>query len=319
MALNNAVKIDPKDVTNLLQLAHVFEKEENWRKAFNFYRRILDVEPHHRPALLRLARLYLAGKETELVDDIVQTLLSRDSKDAFARTLQAAVWSLKGKHQAALKQAQALLAQAPTEIDTVIVLAAVLAANNQHEKANAVLQTGLRAHPNDVDLLNYLATTYVGRGVFQEAEEVFLRLVRIEPHVLKHRDNLAKVYRQLKKPEKAVALLREGVELNPTDEKRWRNLVLHVDSSQREKIIHEALDVLPHSMMLRFLLAAHFEQQQESGKARVIYEAIIEEEETSGSGLKAEVSACSIRFGGRKTGSCTGSGGACLERKSTAI
>lgn len=296
VALSNAAKINPQDANAIFLLANVAEKEEHWQQAFNLYLRIVELEPTHRGALSRLARFYLAWQKTEQVADIADTMLSRDPQDDIGQSLQAAVLSIKGQQEAALVNAKAILDRKPTESDALILLAAVLASNAEPERAHAILQRGLAAQPDDVDLLNYLATTYVGRGAYEDAEGVYLQLLSQEPHVFRHRENLARIYQQLQKPKQAVALLRDGVELDPTKENRWKSLVLHTESSQREALIQEALQTLPHSMVLQFLLAEHYEQYQESDKARVIYEAISLEEEPSPQGLKAEVQLAKFDF-----------------------
>ncbi len=296
VALKNAVRIDPKDVHAIFLLAGVAEKEENWQQAFRLYLRIVELEPTHRRALTRVARFYLAGKVTEQVAEMADDLLLRDPQDAFGESLQAAVFSLNGERKAALTKVEAVLVRTPTEADTLIVLAAVLSSNDEHQKAHSLLQSGLRVQPDNVDLLNYMATTYVGQGAFQDAGRVFLQLLSLEPTSFKHRNNLAMIYQQLKKTKQAVVLLREGVELDPTNETRWNSLIQHTEPEQRGLLIQEALETLPHSMMLRFSLAKHYEQDQESDKARVLYEAIVSEKEQRGQGLKAEVQLAKLDF-----------------------
>ncbi len=296
VALKNAVRIDPKDTHAIFLLAHVAEKEESWQQAFRLYLRIVELEPTHRRASTRVARFYLAGKVTEQVAEMADELLSRDPQDAFGESLQAAVLSLNGEKNAALAKAEAVLDRTPTEADTLIVLAAVLASNDEHQKAHSLLQRGLLVQPDNVDLLNYLATTYVGQGAFQDAGRVFLQLLNLEPTSFKHRNNLAMIYQQLKKTNQAVVLLREGVELDPTNETRWNSLIQHTESDQRGLLIEEALETLPHSMMLRFSLAKHYEKHQESDRARALYEAIVSEEEQRGQGLKAEVQLAKLDF-----------------------
>ncbi|MCA9467934.1 MAG: tetratricopeptide repeat protein, partial [Nitrospira sp.] len=124
---------------------------------------------------------------------------------------------------------------------------------------------------------------------YHQAEGIYRQLLAQEPHVVKYRDTLAGLYRHLGQSDKALDLLREGVTLEPENEQRWKSLIISAEGDQQEALIQEALGALPDSLMLRFLLGAHYEQRQNYAKAREIYEAIATEEETSGQGLQAEV------------------------------
>lgn len=288
VALRNALKIDPKDPHVHFLAGQVSEKEDNLVQAYKQYLRVVELDSTHREAMGRLARFYLAGQETKELQALSEKALSRDPQDVLGRTLQACAWFLSGEKTKALAQADSLLEQNPTDYNVLLMLAVIFSANQELEKAQSILRLGLTAHPGHVDLLNYLATISIGMKAFDKAEAVYLQLLDKEPLVFKHRDSLAGLYRHLGEPDKALAVLREGVALDPDNEQRWKSMVMSADGSQREGLLQEGLQALPHSLMLRFLLAAHYEQIQDYQKAREVYDAILTEEETSGQGLKAE-------------------------------
>ncbi|WNM57982.1 tetratricopeptide repeat protein [Candidatus Nitrospira allomarina] len=289
VALRNALRIDPQDPHVYFLAGQVSEKEANWPKAFRQYARGVELDPTHQAAVGRLARFYLAAKDIKELEGLSDSILARDPHDVFGHTLQVCVWFLRGEHSRALTKADSLLEQLPTDSNILLMLAAIFSANRELDKARSVLQLGLKVHPDHVDLLNYLATISIGMKAFDKAEAIYLQLLAKEPRGYAHRDKLAGLYRHLGKPDKVLALLREGVALDPNDERRWKSLVMFADSSQREALLEESLQVLPHSFTLRFLLGAHFEHIQEFQKARKMYEAIVLEAETSEQGIKAEV------------------------------
>ncbi|WP_342348774.1 tetratricopeptide repeat protein [uncultured Nitrospira sp.] len=289
VALRNALKIDPKDPHVFFLAGQVSEKEANWQKAYGQYARVVELDSSHREAVGRLARFHLASQNAKELQSLADTVLARDPQDLLGQTLQACVWFLGGEQSQALAKAGWLFKQSPSDPDVLLMLAAIFSSNRELIKAQSVLQLGLTAHPDHVDLLNYLATISIGMKAYDQAEAIYLQLLAKEPRVYKHRDMLAGLYRHLGDSDRVLALLRKGVELDPDNEQRWKSLVMFADSSQREALLQESLEALPHSFMLRFLLGAHYEQTQEFQKAREVYEAIVREEETSGQGLKAEV------------------------------
>ena len=289
VALRNAIKIDPKDPHLYFLAGQVFEKEANWPQAFRQFSRVVELDATHREAIGRLARFYLAAQESTELMALSHKILTTDSEDVLGRTIQACAWFLDGEHAKALAQADVLVARQPTEPDLLLMLAVIFSANQDLKKAQAVLQRGLSIHPENGDLLNYLATISIGMKDYHQAEGIYRQLLAQEPHVVKYRETLAGLYRHLGQSDKAMALLREGVTLEPENEQRWKSLILSAEGDQQEALIQEALGALPDSLMLRFLLGAHYEQRQNYAKAREIYEAIATEEETSGQGLQAEV------------------------------
>ena len=289
VALRNAIKIDPKDPHLYFLAGQVFEKEANWPQAFRQFSRVVELDATHREAIGRLARFYLAAQESTELMALSHKILTTDSEDVLGRTIQACAWFLDGEHAKALAQADVLVARQLTEPDLLLMLAVVFSANQDLKKAQAVLQRGLSIHPENGDLLNYLATISIGMKDYHQAEGIYRQLLAQEPHVVKYRDTLAGLYRHLGQSDKALDLLREGVTLEPENEQRWKSLIISAEGDQQEALIQEALGALPDSLMLRFLLGAHYEQRQNYAKAREIYEAIATEEETSGQGLQAEV------------------------------
>ncbi|HNP29173.1 MAG TPA: tetratricopeptide repeat protein [Nitrospirales bacterium] len=296
VALLNALKIDPKDPHVYFLAGQVFEKEANWSQAFRRYARVLELDSTHREALGRLARFYLAAQDSKELQALADTVLAQDPQDVLGLTLQDCAWFLAGEKSKALSHADALLKQNLTDPDILLMLAVVFSANQEFEKAQSILQRGLTVHHGHVDLLNYLATISIGMKDFDNAEVVYLQLLETEPHVFSHRDTLAGLYRYLGKSDKSHALLRAGVALDPDNEQHWKSLVTYAESAQREELLHEALQALPHSLTLRFLLGAHYEQIQDYQKARDVYDALLTEEESSGEGLKAEVELAKLDF-----------------------
>ncbi len=289
VALRNVIKIDPKHAAAYYLLAQVSEKEENWPNAFGFYRQVRDLEPTHRGATARLARFYLAGNQKGQVTEIADELLVKSPEDVLGKVLKASVMFMEGEKEKSLAAAEALVQKESSDSDTAILLAAVFSANEKYQQAIKTLDRGLTADPENIDLLSNLATTYLRMGNVDDAEGVYTRIIDLEPTVFSHREKLARFYQRLKKPEKALALVREAVQLEPDNEDRWKSLLKHSKPADRENVLLEAIEALPHSMALRFLLGQYYEQNQEMPKAREIYEALASEEEASDEGLKAEV------------------------------
>ncbi len=76
VALRNVLKIDPKDAEGYFLRAEVAEKEGDMRTAFTSYLKLLELDPGHQEAMIRLGQFYLAGgaldKVTEMSDGVLK-------------------------------------------------------------------------------------------------------------------------------------------------------------------------------------------------------------------------------------------------------
>lgn len=61
----NVLKIDPKDLDGLIGYAETLEKLQDWRGAVGKYRAVLELEPDHTKAKVKLGQLYLMANESE--------------------------------------------------------------------------------------------------------------------------------------------------------------------------------------------------------------------------------------------------------------
>ena len=67
VALRNVFKIDSNDTDAYYLYAQVEEKEKNWRNAIGGYQRVVELDPDHERALIKLGKYYLEGRVVDMV------------------------------------------------------------------------------------------------------------------------------------------------------------------------------------------------------------------------------------------------------------
>jgi Tfp pilus assembly protein PilF len=65
VAIRNVLQIDPKDADAYFLYAQVEEKERNWRNAFAGYQQVVELNPEHDRAQIKLAKFYLEARALE--------------------------------------------------------------------------------------------------------------------------------------------------------------------------------------------------------------------------------------------------------------
>ena len=293
VALRNVLKIDPKDSEAYFLYAQVEEKEKNWRHAFAHYQQVLELDPGHERALVKLGKFYLQGRLDEKAHETADKLLGLYPGHVSARAIKAALLAADGKLTEATAAGEVLIKQVPTEPDAAILLATLYSLQNAHQRVEPVLKKAIEAHPHDLDLLNSLAMADMRIGNYAKAESVFRTILAIEPNVYDHHLKLALFFDQRRQYDKAEATLREALRLDQDSEQRHLALADYLAGRRNmpttETALTEAHRTLPHAVNIQFALGRLYEMHQQPEKARATYEDIRDHNRSKPAGDTAKV------------------------------
>ena len=293
VALRNVLKIDPKDAGGYFLFAQVEEKEENWRTAYEHYLRVVELDPGHRGALLKLGRFYLDAKAFDKLQEVTGKILEADPQDVSAHTLLAAMTAVQGDLPGAVKAMEEILQREAHDPDAILVLATLYTAQGNLVKAVEILRPAVQRYPDNIELLTGLGAVLVRKQDWDGAEVAYTRVRDLEPQVFSHHTRLAAFYRESQKPELAVTVLRDAIEAQPDNPGRWQALAeLHVsqqDFSKAERTLLDARQQLPRATQLSFSLGRLYELQQRPDQARNVYDTLVAEQEEKPAGLQARI------------------------------
>ncbi len=293
VALRNVLKIDPKDTEAYFLYAQVEEKEKNWRNAVAGYQQVIELNPEHEQALLKLGKYYLEARATDMVGEVTDRILAKQPAHVGARALKVAATAVSGEIDAATLKAEQLITEAPTDVDAVLLLASLYTARQHALQALPVLERGLDAHPDNLELLDAQAMTHVRQGQMAEAEAILQRIVSIEPKVLDHRLRLVALFDRQGDYKKAEAVLHEAVQIDPDNEDRRLAMAEYVGKrhgvKEAEASLLQARKDLPHSAKLQFAMGSLYEMTNKTGEAKAAYENIRSEFRGKPEGLEAQV------------------------------
>jgi tetratricopeptide (TPR) repeat protein len=305
VAIRNVLKIDPKDVEAYFLYAQVEEKEQNWRNAVAGYQQVVELNPDHDRAQIKLAKYYLEGRALEQVTKITDRILAKTPGHVPAKALQIVVIAVSGEMTKAVSQAEELMAAAPTETDAVLLIATLYTANQRGEEALPLLRRALEAHPDNLELLDGLSTILIKQDHMDEVESTLKQIIALEPTVLNHRLRHVAFYDQQQQYDKAEAVLKEAIRLDPDNETQRLTLVEYVAKrrglERAEASLLEARKDLPRSGKLWFALGSLYESTQRVDKARETYHAIQEEFHGKPEGWEAQVKLAGLDWVAGKT------------------
>jgi Tfp pilus assembly protein PilF len=275
--LRNALKIDPKDPESHFLAAEVESREGNWRNAFGDYLKVVELDPRHREALIRLGRFYLAAGDADRAGTMADRVLADHPGDVSAEVLKVAIMARSGNLNDAVAKAEAIRDAHPDDAEAAGVVATLYASQGRERDAEAELRRGLDTHPRDVTLLNALSAILLKQNRRPDAEQVLRQIIEIEPDEFQHRVKLAAASED---PTKGEAVLRDAITQNPKDEQRRLALAEFLatrahDKKRTETALVEARKALPKSSKIVAALGRFYEAEQRVDDARVLYEDIV--------------------------------------------
>ena len=134
-----------------------------------------------------------------------------------ARTAMARAFAMQGRLPQAVEQAQAVLAVAPSQLETRLLLAEVLFRQQRYEDAGVQYREYLTSRPDDVRALTNRGITLIATGRLDDAIILFRHAVEVEPRSPSTRRLLGLALLDRGDFEGAAVQAREGVTLTPGD------------------------------------------------------------------------------------------------------
>ena len=296
--LKNALQISPKDVEARFMLAEVSGKLQDWQQAVANYRLIIELDEKDVKARNQLGRLYFLNKNYKESRDFLDKILQIDPDNADGLTLRAMFYAKDEENEKAVNDVLAALKTDPTNIEASAMLASLYAKMGLPEKTEKIFLEAIEKHPEHIPLRVMLGDFYANEKKNNEALAVYKKIVEIKPDILMNRVRLATFLDRLNQPDEAEKVLREGIKRDPNEVESKLVLVDYfIRQGRKQQAEQELLAFIqeaPEAYRLRNSLAKFYETQGENGKAKKIYQEIIDIAGNNNDGLEARVKLAGI-------------------------
>lgn len=290
--LQNALQIKQDMTAAWYALSQIAEREGDWQKLFGLLNKVIDYDPKHLEAQIKLGRLLLAaGKLDKALSASDATMaLAKDNADVLA--LRAAVLYKLDDKAGALEQANAALAKSPDNVDALVVLATERLAAADAAKAIDYLDRALKVNEKNIALLLIKVQAYESLAKLDSAEEIFRRLIAFYPQTRALRHILAQFYLSHDRKDAAEAEYRAVAAENPGDAAAQLDVVRFVSSVKGTKAAKQELESLiakyPANIELKFALAGLHQSQNDHKASEAVFRSIIEKTGDAPEGIKAK-------------------------------
>lgn len=289
--LKNVLQIDFKDAEAYFLLGQIDEQKKDLNNAFAAYSKVVELNPDHAQARVKLARFYLMASQFDKAKEMTDYILKTKPNDPEAKTLNAVILTNNKEYDEALKLVTEVVKADSKQTEAIAIMSAIYKLKGDTERAITVLTDGIASNPSNITLRSALAQLYYERKDINKATKILQEIIALEPDELRHRVNLAAIYSQTKQPEQAEKVLRDAIKADPTDTQRYillaEFLMSHDGRAKAESEILRAIQSYPEDMSLRFALARYYQAVGKPDSEKSIYQKIIDLNGTGPDGMRA--------------------------------
>jgi tetratricopeptide (TPR) repeat protein len=212
LEFKNAAQVTPKDPQPYYEAALIYITLSDWNNAVTLLKKVIELDPRHTAAQLRLAQIMAGTSDVELLNDANKRLnellsISPDTMDVLT-ALAVTEWKLAKKEDAEQHLREAF-EKFPDHLSTSVALARIRIANRDFAGAEEILKKTAGQTPPSANSLVALGAFYAFRGRSAEAEQQFRRAIQVDGKHGLALLHLAAIQLRAGKPEEAEQIYKQ--------------------------------------------------------------------------------------------------------------
>ena len=208
---------DPKNDEARLMLARLYTRQSNDDKAVALVDEVLERQPEL-PAALRLREeILLKQRKLAPAMETAKRMLDVKGEEARGYIAMGRVYQVDGKHVEALEAFRKAYAEDGSSLMALTGIVQSHLALKQVDEAVLLLKKMLKESPQNVYALNMLGEVYAYNKVSEKAEASFQEATQLRQDWTLPYLNLSRLMMADSKPEKAIAVLKRGLQNIPND------------------------------------------------------------------------------------------------------
>lgn len=301
--IRNALQINGDFPDGRYLHALIYEKDQNWQQLWANLNLVLELDPKHVKALIKISQLQFMN---EMYDDVlknVATVLVVDPANADAHMLRGSVFVKQGKPEEAVKEANLALQAQPGHVGAISVLTEVYKTQNP-EQALKVIGDSLGNVTEKAVLTMLKIDVLLSNQRVDEAIAAYHELIEAHPENLLFHYRLITLLQEHGRVDEAERQLRSVVKARPenTELKLWlaEFLANQRDLGKAEEALNSFLQAQPELVELRMALARVYVAKGDVEAAESVYQQVIAANETNSIGLDARNALVELYFSRRR-------------------
>lgn len=294
----NAVQIKAKLVPAWYGLAQVAEAEGDLPKLYGILNKVVELDPKHVEAKVKLGRLLLVGGKVDEALELSNAAIALSPKDPAAQSLKAATLLKLDDFKAAVELANSILATNPNYTEALVILAMERIAAGSPEKAIEYLDKGIAQNEKNIAVQLMKVQALKNLKKTDDVIAIYKKLIEFYPDSNELKMGLASIYFEAGKVDATEAMLRTIVKLNPNDIKFSANLVSFLYSTKGVESAKKELEAQvsgnPKNFDLKFSLVNFYNETNQKKLAESMLNDIAQNEADNANGSRAKAMLATI-------------------------
>ena len=212
----SVLRQEPGNVAALSNLGVIYSRTSRAQEAIAAYQRALKLSPDDKAILLNLGLVYLRLENHARALPLFERVVAIDPGHLQARQLVAVCRAYSGQLAPAIRDLEALRANAPRDENILFLLGFVYLKSHEPDKAKAVFEQMFDA-VGVVRTEFLVAKAYYESAQFVPAQERFLHLLQLDPDFPGAHLELGKVYISLRRTDEAIHEFELVIQQNADD------------------------------------------------------------------------------------------------------
>lgn len=293
LEFRNALQLNGDHVPSLFGLARIEEKRANWQGVANLLNKIVDLDPTHAGATIKLGRLSLLAGQVDRALELSNKALELAPDSIDGLTFRAAVLLNLDDAEGALAAANAVLAKEPNNADAISVLAAERIVAGEIKQAVSLLDDQLAKNADNVALQLIKLRALAALDDISAVEDVLNKLVELYPDTAAFRRALISLYVSQDRLDDAEAEIRAVAEVSPEELEPNLNVVRFLNTSVSREAGEKELQRLvakgdSNQTRYRLALTQQYILQNREDEAMAVLQAIVDNPTTPDDKLVAK-------------------------------
>ena len=294
----NAVQIKAKMVPAWYGLAQVAEADGDFPKLYGLLNKVVELDPKHVEAKVKLGRLLLVGGKVDEALVISNAAVALAPADPAAQSLKAATLLKLGDAKAAIELANSILVANPNYVEALMILAMERIVAGSPEKALEYLDKGVAQNEKNIAMQLLRVQALKNLQKTDDVIVVYNKLIAFYPDSNELKMGLADIYFKTGRVDETEAVLRTIVKLNPNEIKYATNLVGFLYSTKGAESAKKELEAQvsnnPKNFDLKFSLVNFYNEIDQKKLAETMLNEIAQKEADNANGSKAKAMLATI-------------------------
>ncbi|MEM9045958.1 MAG: tetratricopeptide repeat protein, partial [Pseudomonadota bacterium] len=261
LEFRNAVKLSENHVGAHFQLGILMEDQNNLPEAYRRFSKVVDIEPEHVDARIKVARLLMVDNAADRAANEIDIILRLDDGRSEVYALLAAIKLNENDLPAAREALDKSLELDPNDPDAAVGESSYFFRTGQHAKALARVNGALEQTPRAVALHLTKLQTLERMGEMEDLGDHLQVMVDTFPDAIRFRQAYVNWAVRMERPEVAEQQLRVLVDLQPDRDPPVTDLIRFIRSERGDGDARVALVELIEKSedpeRLRLLLAKY--------------------------------------------------------------